>query len=479
MLKYSKEEEEMIGKIRKYIETHQMIEEKDIIVLGVSGGADSMCLLFVLEKLKEEMCFDIVVVHVNHMIRGCQADAEAEYVRQYCEERDIPFEMYEKDVKSYAAEHKLSEEEAGRMVRRMAFHEVAEKYGANKIALAHHMDDNAETFLLHLSRGSKLAGLGGMKPVNGAYIRPFLSVRRQEIEQYLEKEHVRFFVDETNTEDIYTRNRVRNHVIPYLCEHVNTQSVEHINSAMEYFRQVQEYLQKQMEMLWKDMVVIGEDRAVLKNELWQQDAVMRQMIIHRTLEAVSGKSKDWDACHVNDIEALADKQTGRQLDLPYSLCARRNYDGVEISVKKRQGNEEMTEVLLTLRPGETTSVCFGEWTVNCRVFKKTKEHCLVPKKTFTKWFDYDIINETVSIRTRRQGDYLVIDKLGNTQKLKKYFVNEKVPAEKRERIPVIAEGEQVLWVVGYRQNKAYQVSEKTITILEIELSGGEDYGRNN
>lgn len=479
MIEYSKEDREMLEEIKRYIEAHQMLEKNDIVIVGVSGGADSMCLLFVLEKLKQELEYDIVVVHVNHMLRGEAADQEERYVKTICEKYKIPCEVYHADVRRIAEKERLSEEEAGRIVRRRAFEETAEKYHANKIALAHHMDDNVETFLLHLTRGSKLKGLGGMHPVNGKYIRPFLEIRRKDIETYLKSENVCYFIDQTNAEDLYTRNRIRNHIVPFLCDSVNAQSVEHMNETMKYFRMVQEYLEQQMEILWKDMVEIKENGIFLKDSLREQSEVIRKMLIHHALVKAARNEKNLEECHVNSIDLLWGKQTGRQVDLPYRLVARRGYDGIEIRMKEEQEIVVCEEVCLALSDENECCVRYGELVVNCKVFKKTKEHNSVPKKTFTKWFDYDIIGENVSIRAPKQGDRLVVDVKGSSQKLKKYFVNEKIPLDKRKSIPVIAKGDQILWVVGYRQSKAYQVSEYTRTILEISINGGEKDGRDN
>lgn len=469
----------MWEKVRKYIEVHQMIVENDVVIVGVSGGADSMCLLFVLEKLRKELGFGLVAVHVNHGLRGDAADADERYVQQICEEWEIPLEVVHVDVISYAELHRMSEEEAGRVLRRACFEQVAEKYQGTKIALAHHMDDNAETFLMNLSRGSRLRGLGGMKSVNGSYIRPLLEMRRVEIEAFLENEGIAFCTDESNATDVYTRNRVRAHVLPVLCESVNAGTVEHMNATMKYLRQVQEYLEKQMEILWEDVAEEEEDGIFLRGELWQQEPLLRAMVIHKALTQTSGREKDLEECHVESVDALWEKQSGKQVDLPYRMSACRTYGGIKISTKKAEEQRCLGEIYLPAEEGKSVSVRFGDYVVNCKVFKKTKEHSFVPKKTFTKWFDYDIIDKSVCIRTRKPGDKLVIDHQGNSQKLKKYYINEKIPEKLRGDIPVIAEGDHILWAVGYRQSMAYQVSDKTTTILEIEICGGKEHGRNN
>lgn len=469
----------MWKKVDNYIAEQNMFTANDVVIAGVSGGADSMCLLCVLKKWREKLGFQLIVVHVNHGLRGEAAEREESYVREICEEWKIPFEAYHIDVKAFAEREKLSEEEAGRICRRNAFEETARVFGGTKIALAHHKNDNAETFLFHAARGSRLKGLGGMSPINGCYVRPLLCVQRKEIEAYLQQEGVRFFIDASNETDTYSRNRIRNHVIPYLEEQVNEQAVEHINQSMEYFRRVQEYLERQVEILWKKLVkeLPGEGLRI-DIQLLEEESLLQEMLLKRALGEVAGKEKDLSETHVRILEELLKKQVGRQADLPYNLYARRTYEGVEIGRKKELEQKKMQTMGLNLNPEKCEEYKYGNYRIETRIFKRP-ENALIPKKTFTKWFDYDIIKCNVCVRPKQAGDWIVVDRDGASQKLKRFFVNEKIPSEVRDQIPLIAEGHQILWIVGYRQNMAYQVTEQTKTILEITISGGNEDGRRN
>ena len=211
----------MYERVRAYVKKYHMLQEKDHVIAGVSGGADSVCLLFMLVKLQKEMRFGLTVVHIHHGLRGESADADENYVRALCEKLDVELLAFHEDVGRYAKEQKLTLEEAGRNVRRHIFEEVCHRKNGTRIALAHHQNDNAETLLWNLSRGCGLKGIGGISPVDGKYIRPLLGVRRQEIEEYLKENNIDYCTDETNLEDHYTRNRLRNHVIPYLEREIN------------------------------------------------------------------------------------------------------------------------------------------------------------------------------------------------------------------------------------------------------------------
>lgn len=469
----------MLKKVEQYIEKWQMLTADDIVIAGVSGGADSMCLLFVLNELQKKIPFQIVTVHVNHGIRGPEADADEEYVKRVCGQLHVSCEVVRENVKAFAEREKLSEEEAGRIVRRSAYEMVMEKYHGTRIALAHHQDDNVETFFLNLARGSRLKGLGGISPVNGLYIRPLLCVGRREIEAYLEKTGVSYCMDATNLEDTYTRNRIRNHIVPLFKKYINEKTVEHTNGAMEQMREIWCYLEKKAQEAADEYTCEKEQGILVRKELSGVEEPICGMVLRRVLVRVSGQEKDLEEVHVNAVKQLLDRQVGRSVDLPYRMRAVRTYEGVNVYRKAVEENIEPAECLLQVQEGEKAEIQYGKWIISWRVFRKMPEMDEPPKKTYTKWFDYDIIEKNVIVRTRRAGDRIVIDERGNSKKLKSYFVDEKIPAKERAVIPVIAEDRQILWIVGYRQSKAYQVTEQTTTILEISINGGNRDGREN
>ena len=460
----------MDRKVEQFIDRWEMLAENDVVITGVSGGADSVALLLILDELRKKRNFSVHVVHVNHGIRGEDADHDERYVKTLCEEREIPFSCVQMDVPAYARERKLSEEEAGREVRRNAFWHAMKEYHGTKIALAHHQEDNAETFFLNLARGSKLKGLGGIYPVNGAYIRPLLCVGRREIETFLEERNVKYCMDATNLEDTYMRNRIRNHVIPYFRNQINERTVEHVNAAMEHLREVQMYLERQQQIAYEAIVSKEEGQMLLKQIPFEkEEKLIREMVIRKVLAEMAGREKDLEEAHIQALSSLMQKQTGRRLDLPYGLMARRSYEG--IVVRKKMESEETARVLeIVLEDGACWE--YEGRTISCRIFEKPEGTVAVPKKAFTKWFDYDIIKKTISVRTRQPGDKIVIDTDHHSKKLKSFFIDEKIPAEERDHIPVLAIDKDILWVVGYRQSKNYQVTEETKTIVEIVVNGG-------
>lgn len=461
----------------------------DKVIAGVSGGADSVCLFLMLLELREKIGFDLIAVHVHHGLRGEAADQDQRFVEALCEQHRIPLEIFRVNLESIAKKRKQSLEEAGRMVRREAFDSVCQKYGGNKIALAHHQNDNAETLLWNLSRGTGLDGLGGIRPVNGKFIRPLLCMNRKEIEEYLSKRKQSYCIDETNAGTDYTRNKLRHLVLPILEEQVNSAAVRHMNETMEQIWELQEYMQEQVEAAYQECVQEHSEKAcwiqIQQNSFETFPELIKKMVIRKGMEQVGGKKRDLSHKHVDVMMELMNKQVGRTVDLPYEMHAKRNYEGIRLEKRRTysSGEEKKAEIMQECMselniPGEII-LADRNLKVRCKILEKPKNLSIkdIPQKIYTKWFDYDIIKQSVAVRTRRAGDFIVIDESGGRQKLKSYFINKKIPAAERAGIPLIAEGSEILWIVGCRQSKAYQVTEQTTKILEITINGGTLNGR--
>ncbi|MBC5689902.1 tRNA lysidine(34) synthetase TilS [Mediterraneibacter sp. NSJ-55] len=466
----------MMKKIEAFIKKYHMIQENDIVVTGVSGGADSICLLFALLELKKALDFHIVVCHINHGIREVSADRDEQFVRKICEEKGLTFRVFHKNVELIAIKRKQSLEEAGRMVRREAFEKVLKEVNGTKIATAHHQNDNAETLLMNLARGSGLRGMCGITPVNGIWIRPLLCVKRSQIEEWMERYKIPFCQDETNEEDLYTRNRVRHRIIPELETQVNPQTVKHLYEASVQVQEVWEYIAAQTKKAYADCVQEQKQEGLLiyKEKFDALPDVLKKFLIKSTLENIAKASKDVTSAHISAVLDLLEGQVGRRINLPYHITAKRVYAGVLVESKKGKKQLNLEEKLSPRELLISGEIVIPERNlkVSCKVFKKKADFSfsLIPQKTYTKWFDYDIIKNSLLIRTRQQGDRIVIDKKGSTQKLKNYLINEKVPEEKRGSLLLIADGQQIIWIPGMRQSHAYQVKEETKRILEIRIT---------
>ena len=469
----------MLKKVRDYMREHEMTAPGDAVIVALSGGADSVCLLTVLKQLATPE-FLLRAVHVHHGIRGAEADRDETFAQKLCESLSVPLCVAYCHVPAYAAEHGLSEEEAGRILRYQVLEKEAGKWEQElpagsrvKIALAHHRDDNAETILHHLLRGSGLTGLAGIRPVQGRRIRPLLCVGREEIRAYLEAGHISWCEDSTNQSPDYTRNRIRSQVLPLLKTAVNEQAEEHILQAGQIIGQADAYLRQQAEEIWQEAVCGREEdlAAIPLTAFARQPEILKTYLIRHMLDQLHPGWKDIGSRHFTAIAELAGKPVGSRLDLPGGLMARTGYETLEIVRKTER------EVSVKTESGADGEIhgCQTVPELHMTVFPRQKDQ-EIPKNQYTKWFDYDKIKGTLSVRTRRTGDYLILPS-GGSKTIARYMIDEKIPKEKREQILLLAEGSHVLWVVGFRISEYYKIEEHTENILQVTCDGGKDYGR--
>lgn len=469
-------------KVKAYIKDHNMISKNDSVIVGLSGGADSVCLLDMLCRLKEEEKFDldIVGVHINHGIRGAEAQRDEQFSCQLCSERGIEFIVQRRDIPRYAREKGLSEEEAGRWIRYSIFEDIRRNRGGEaKIAVAHNLQDCVETFLHHLCRGTSLKGLAGISPVNGHIVRPVLCLSRTEIEQYLMSRDITYINDSTNFGDEYTRNRIRNKVLPYLTEYINAGAVTHIAEVAADIREADDYLNGRVSELFGKLFREWESGlCVNRKEFADTGQFMQKRLARLAVEKMAGGLKDITRRHIEDIVKLTYKQTGSYIMLPYGIVIRNEYEKMVFDRKdaqhqSRQSKSVRNELIYIAGKGTyqwddiTFEVNIIELKNREENIKFSENYLKNPQKMYTKCFDYDRINDVALLRTRKTGDYLVINEQGDRKKLKSYFIDEKLPAAKRDLIPCLADGSHIMWVYGYRVSEYYKVSKDTVRVMMV------------
>jgi len=473
----------MLDRIHQFIKKNNMIASQDTIIVGVSGGADSVCLLTVLKELQKSIDISIIAVHVNHCIRGHESDMDQEFVRQLCEKYEVAFKAFAVDIQKMSEQEKISVEEAGRKARYQIFEEVlleSANGSSGKIAVAHHMDDQAETILMNVLRGSGMKGMCGMQPVRGNVIRPLLCVRRSEIENYLAITRQNFRTDRTNLDNDYTRNRLRNVVFPYLKENVNTHSIENICGMAQMVSEAENYIEHQTIIAKRKCVSINEEQEHIINiRLFSEnDIIIKKYIIRKVIGDLAGKLKDVYKIHIESILELENKHVGAQVDVAYGIIAKRGYNEIMIQNKSEQEkyiykNEPMEiviedENIVSIK--DTYYVKENDFvTFNKAVLTKLYEFKEIIGNDYTKVFDYDKIKNTLRFRTRQTGDYIQINENGGNKKLKDFFIDCKVPKDYRERVLLLADGNCILWVVGFRMSEGYKVSNNTKTILQVKI----------
>ena len=482
----------MLDEILNEVKREKLIEQGDVVLAGLSGGADSVCLLLILKQMKEYIPFELRAVHVEHGIRGEESRRDARFAEQLCERNGIACYIYKEDVPEFARKEGIGLEEAARKKRyecyKKAMSECEELFPGSriKVALAHHAQDNAETVLFQMIRGSGLNGLCGMQYErefgNGSIIRPLLAQGREQIEAYLKSQGETYCTDATNEDTDYSRNRIRHLVLPELCA-INDQAVAHINQSAFFLQDMREFLCEEADRIQEMYVCEKENGIQLYPGVWEEcHRMVSREIIHRVIGKMAGSKKDITSAHVEAVYRLFELQVGRKIELPYDLTAWRNYHGVLLKKKddrteetKKEAVEISREQLNELFSGKELEILLPDGIFCLRGREKTGEITEIDKKTYTKCFDYDKIKCGLQIRTRETGDYLAVDCDGHSKKLKEYFVNEKIPAEERDDIWLLAEGSHILWVAGHRISAAYKIDDNTKRILEVQFFGGRFY----
>ena len=310
----------MNQKVLETIRKYNLIEDGDKIVLGVSGGPDSICMLDNLREVKEEQIieFEIYVAHINHMIREEAIDDE-KYVQEYCKKYNIECFVKRADVQKIASEKKIGTEEAGRKVRYDFFEEVLQKTESNKIAIAHNKNDKIETIIMHLLRGSGLSGLKGIEPIrDNKYIRPLLECERTEIEQYCEDKKLNPRIDKTNFENEYTRNKIRNIVIPYIKKEFNPNIIQTLSRLSDLAADESNYIELQKQKAFEKILIAKEKEQITLNlkEFNKQDKVIKNRLILYTTKELMGSTQGIEKIHIEDIIKLCQNNVGNKFLTP-------------------------------------------------------------------------------------------------------------------------------------------------------------------
>lgn len=453
----------ILNRVRAFAVRHALLAAGDRVVIGVSGGADSVCLLRMLTALRAELGLDLAVVHIDHGLRA-ESGEDARFVGELCDRLGVPFTLQKYDAAAVAREEKCSVEEAGRQLRYRAFEEKARELGANRIAVAHNADDNCETMLLNLFRGTGVRGLAGIPVRRGLVVRPLLCLERREIEEYMRVCGQEWRTDATNAEDHYTRNRIRHHIMPIAASEINAGCAAHMCQTAEILAETEDYLAQETRRALETCTATESDTSVIMLPAFLPfHPAIRSRVLHELLTALAPGARDIGAVHIRSLAELCEREGNRVLELPFGIRAAREYD--HIRLYRADADAAPAQAL----PSVHMDILDAE---------NLQKPLIFPQNQYTKWFDYGKIKSRLVLRTRREGDYLTIsDGQGGTHRkaLQDYFTAEKVPPSERDGVPVLADGSHVVWVVGYRISEAYKVREDTRQILQVTVDEGEKH----
>lgn len=465
----------MINRVLDTIKEYKMIQKGDKVIIGVSGGPDSVCLLHILDSLKEELDITLYIAHVEHGFRGQASKEDARFVEELGRKMGIEVFSTSVDVPEFIKKSGLSPEDAARKVRYDFYEEVMRKVRGNKVALGHNLDDQVETLIMRFLRGTGPKGLGGISPVRDRiYIRPLLEVRRDEIIRFLNENNMEYRIDETNLKDVYHRNRIRLKLIPLLEREYNP-NLKNTLSRMAYiFREDSRYLEGVAEKYYLETARYEPEGILIKYDKFKDlPFSIKTRILLKGIEEVRGSTKDIGFIHILEVVRLADAgAVSSRLVLPGEFIIEKGYKGIYIT--KRGGiPREFPDYQYTLDiPGRCFVPELGVDFV-CEVIPRN-ELKQIRRNPFIGQFDFDKIKETLIIRNRRPGDRFKPLGLKGIKKLKDFFIDEKVPVYLRNKVPLVVSGEDIIWVVGYRINHDYKIADSTKKILTIKRLKGEE-----
>ena len=477
---------DLLDTVRQTIEAHHMFAQGDTVVMGVSGGPDSLCLLHALRQLRTEMRIDLHLAHLDHGIRGAESQADAVYVEELARAWDIPATLKYGDVPAYAKQHKLAIEEAARRARYLFLGRVAQQVGASCVAVGHNADDQVETILMHWMRGSGLGGLRGMLPVQvlGAeawwsgpvlrLARPLLDVPRVEVEAYCRQQGLEPRFDRSNLDLTHFRNRIRHELVPYL-ERFNPRIREVLRRSSRVITDDHDYLHQEGQRAWGRLAEVGDGAITVPLEPWSQlhPSLQRQLLreaIHRLRRSL----RDITWAHVEQARVGLDEiSAGSKITLPQGLFLFKGYDEFVIGEEIPSPDLPLlTKGPLTLKVPGTTQLPDSSW----RLHAETLEMDLVPGEALDNpdpwraYLDLKRAGTDLKLRGRQSGDrFQPLGMGGRSKTLNAFLTDAKVPLHIRDSLPIVVSPRHVLWVTGYRIDECVKITNQTHQVLHLRF----------
>lgn len=445
----------MFEEVRRYIDNNNLIKKSDRILVALSGGPDSVALLHILLKLKKNYNIEIGAAHINHSLRGEASDGDEVFVQELG--KKYYFDIYTKkiDVRKYAKDNNIGEEEAGREIRYDFFHKICKKYKYNKIATAHNLDDNIETFLFRLMRGTSLEGLSAIPVKRDNIIRPILNQKKKDILYFLNSNRLSYRIDESNNETDYTRNKIRLNLIPYIEKEFNANFVDCLYPLINEIDGVNSYIKKDIEE------AVQNDYLDIK-VLLSYDEVIRKKIFRNYMEKypveISRKK-------IDSIEDIIFSEGYKEIDLGQGYFFVKEYEKMYIR-KENKKISNKNKIALEING----KIMYNGYRIESKLVDN------IPKKGKFYYFDYDKIDKNIFVRSRKEGDRFIPFGMKNNKKLKNFFIDTKIEREKREIMPIIVSGTDIILVGNLRSANLFKVDKNTKKILllkveEVEVNG--------
>jgi tRNA(Ile)-lysidine synthase len=488
--------------VLRFIQEHHLVSSQHRLLVAVSGGPDSVCLLHILAKLQQELGIKLHVAHLNHQLRGAESEADARYVSNLAHRMGVPATIEARDVKAYQAEQHTSLEEAGREVRYIFLAQVAKSTGASRVAVGHTTDDHIETILMHLIRGTGTRGLRGLQPStiwqlaqnSLTTVRPLLEVSRQETADYCHSHKLVPRIDASNLSLSPLRNRIRHQLLPLLRSY-NPGVAEALLRTAHIAADDLTYLNREITRLWDEVAQEQENVIILdKARVLGLPSALRRNLLRAAIEKLSGL-KDIEMCHIEGVMAALNKSAGKRITLPGGLIFSIRYDSYLLAPESATLSPfPVLEAEFSLKvPGETW---LPGWRIEAAIIdpsvvKGKSEGELTPSETITPlpldkgkgikgiglindnltaYFDLDEAGDTLIVRARQPGDRFQPLGMSQPKKLGEFMIDAKIPHDWRESIPLVCSPQYILWVVGWRIDDRVKATHNTKQVLRLEFT---------
>lgn len=463
----------LLLKVKKTIQKHAMLNNGDKIIVAVSGGVDSVVLLHLLKRLKDDYSLELIVAHLNHSIRKEEAKRDASFVQSLASSNNLQYELGVADVPALMTNEGLSLQVAAREARYNFFDLLRKKHKADKVALGHHMNDQVETVIMRFLRGAGTKGLKGMDSVREeVYIRPLIDITRKEIEDYAKDQGLSFVTDSTNFKDIYLRNKVRTKLLPFLAENYNPNINEDIVRLSRLMKRDDEYLESAAEKHLKGLIEVDNEDVVtvgLKPLLSIHEAI-RTRVLRNLWQKLSGHTSGIYNYHIESILNLLESDTpNSNIDLPSGVRFVREYDNVSFTKKTEN---PVSPFKHTLNIPGVTVISEAGLTLKSEVLERSNQNGIDLKSNKNKaFFDYDRLNSPIYVRGFEPGDRFIPFGMEGKKKVKDLFIDLKVPRFKRMTIPLLFSQDNIIWIVGLRRSEDAKVVRTTTKVLKLEIAG--------
>ncbi len=462
---------DLINRFREFVQKNKLISPNDKIIVAVSGGVDSVVLLDILNELKNQLKIELIVAHFNHKLRGVESDEDEEFVRRFASNLGLECYVRSEDTKEYCKRNKISIQEGARELRYNFFETLKLLKGFDKIATAHNANDNAETVLLNLFRGSGVNGLAGIQVKRGSIIRPLLFATRDEIEAYANEKGLQYRIDSSNLKTSYRRNYIRLKLLPLISENINPGIIETLNRTAQIFSELSEFIQHEVSKITKFIAIEENPEKVLVDiqRLKSYLYFIQESVIISVVETFFKERIDF--ARVLSVLNLIDSTPGSSVMLSGDLLVYRDRQHL-VFLRKREFTE--AEVFMYVHPGEKYET---DYFVFSSEFVK-KEDINFNPDTHIEYIDADLIADELILRNWQPGDWFVPLGMKGKKKISDFLIDLKIPIYDKRKILVLESEGKIVWVCGLRLDDRFKITDSTNKILKIEFRQKQTSGTN-